>query len=53
MSNLRVANGSWVYFPVDVNCSALRHWDARVVDITPDYQVARTVHELRCSGEGN
>ena len=53
VSNLRVANRSWVYFPVDVNCSALRHWDARIVAITPDYQVARNVRELRCSGVGN
>ena len=53
VSNLRVAAGSWVYFPVDVNCSALDHWDARVVAIDAGYQVTRTVRKLPCSGEGN
>ena len=53
VSNLRIANNSWAFGPVDVKCSALSHWDAHIVNVTPDYQVTDTVRSQRCTGEGN
>lgn len=46
--DLNIVNGSWHFFPVDVECSRLRVWDARLVDITPGYRVAGTVGRQRC-----
>ena len=47
VSNLRVANGSWVYFPVDVNCSALDALGRADRRDHAGYQVTRTVRKLR------
>jgi hypothetical protein len=45
--NLAVVDRSWGYGPVDVRCSALSAWDARVV--TP---AGATVRTLACTGSG-
>jgi hypothetical protein len=47
---LKVVDKTWTYFPVTVNCGMLSVWDAQVVTITPDYQIASAVRPLACSG---
>lgn len=44
---LAVVDGSWGYGPVDVRCSALTAWDARVVT-----SAGATVRALACTGSG-
>ena len=41
--NLKIVDESWGYGPIDVKCSALSAWDASLVTITSNYQIARTV----------
>ena len=53
VSGLRIVNKSWAFCPVDVNCSALGDWDGEIVEIIPDYQIARGIRPARCEGEGN
>lgn len=53
VSGLKIVQGSWVYGPVDVNCSALSDWDASIVKINSDYQIAESVRRQRCTGSGN
>jgi hypothetical protein len=48
VSKLEIVDGSWGYAPVDVNCALVNGWDAKIVTITPDYQVARTVRNQAC-----
>jgi hypothetical protein len=45
---LSIGNRSWDYAPVDVNCSLVQHWDARIVTVTDAYKIARTVRKQRC-----
>jgi hypothetical protein len=49
VKGLRIVDRSWVYGPIDVNCSAISSWDASIVTITSDYQVARTVRSQPCN----
>jgi hypothetical protein len=46
---LKVVDGSWGYFPVDVKCGLLRSWSADVVAITRGYQIARRLRAQPCS----
>ena len=49
VSGLKVVKDSWDFGPIYVpECSLLSHWDARIVKITPEYQVRRNVRPLRC-----
>ncbi len=48
VSNLKIVDDSWVFFPTDVDCSLLTRWDADIVRITPEYQIAKTVRRQRC-----
>jgi hypothetical protein len=48
VKGLKIVDGSWSYAPVDVNCSAVVTWDAEIVTITHDYQVARAVRAQPC-----
>lgn len=45
---LKVVDGSWGYFPVDVECALLRSWSADVVSITRDYRIARRLRDQPC-----
>jgi hypothetical protein len=45
---LKIVDRSWGYFPVDVNCSLLKGWDATLVRITRTYRVAATVKSQPC-----
>lgn len=52
VSGLKIVNKSWGYGPIDVDCSAVSSWDASIVTITPDYQVASTVKAQPCNTQG-
>jgi hypothetical protein len=52
VSGLRIVDKSWEYFPIDVACSLISSWDAQIVTITPDYQVASTVRNQPCDTNG-
>jgi hypothetical protein len=45
---LKVVEGSWSYFPVDVNCALVRGWSAEVVTISRDYRVVRRLRGQPC-----
>ncbi len=46
---LRIADGTWDAYPVDVKCELLSGWDARLVKITRRYRVVRLpLHPQRC-----
>jgi hypothetical protein len=51
VSGLKIVKDSWVFGPIDVACSLLSSWDAAIVTITPDYQVASTVKAQPCNTE--
>jgi hypothetical protein len=51
VAGLRIVNDSWVFGPIDVRCSVVSSWEASIVTITPDYQVASTVRPQRCDTE--
>ena len=54
VSGLRIVNGSWEYGPINVACSLVTAWDASLVTITANYQVASTVQQKRCdTQDGN
>jgi hypothetical protein len=48
VKGLQIVDKSWSYFPVDVKCSLLSGWDARIVTITPGYKVASTRRRQPC-----
>jgi hypothetical protein len=48
VSGLRIADGTWDDYPVDVKCELLSGWDARLVEITRRYRVVRSLHPQRC-----
>jgi hypothetical protein len=47
---LKIVDGSWYYFPVDVKCSALSAWDAELVRIDANYRITGTAGRQPCSG---
>ncbi|WP_159440973.1 DUF4082 domain-containing protein [Agromyces cerinus] len=49
--NLNVVDGGWGYAPVDVRCSVVQTWQARVVTLDAAGQPV-PVSRLRCSGDG-
>jgi hypothetical protein len=51
VSGLKIVNNSWVFGPIDVACSLLSSWDAAIVTMTADYQVASTVKAQPCNTE--
>jgi hypothetical protein len=52
VSGLKIVNGSWIFGPIDVNCAAIRSWNAAIVTITPDFKVASTVRSQPCNSQG-
>jgi hypothetical protein len=52
VSGLRIVDGSWIFAPVDVDCSLLSKWDAKRVTIDGNYQVTSTGGDIPCSGTG-
>ncbi|WP_219949289.1 DUF4082 domain-containing protein [Salinibacterium sp. M195] len=53
VKNLNVIEGSWVYGPVDVNCSVTSAFDAQVVKLDAAGQPVSTGKKIGCTGEGN
>ncbi|MGV8911594.1 MAG: DUF4082 domain-containing protein [Rhodoglobus sp.] len=53
VKNLNVIEGSWVYGPVDVNCSAVSAFQAQVVKLNAAGQPVSTGKNIACTGEGN
>jgi hypothetical protein len=53
VSGLSIADDSWVFGPVDVRCSALSHWDAEIVSLSPDYRITGQMGSQRCEGTGS
>jgi len=51
VSGLKIVNRSWVFGPIDVACSLVSAWDAKIVTIDANYQVMRTVRTQRCDTE--
>jgi hypothetical protein len=49
VAGLKIVSRSWGYGPIAVVCSLVSAWDARIVTITPDYQVASTVRSQPCN----
>jgi hypothetical protein len=48
VTGLRIVDKSWGYGPIDVTCSAVSKWEASIVTITANYQVASTVRAVPC-----
>lgn len=53
VKNLNVVSGSWVYGPVDVNCSVLSVFQARLVTLDAAGQPVSTGKTIGCTGQGN
>jgi hypothetical protein len=53
VKNLNVIDGSWVYAPVDVNCSVVTPFQAQVVRLDGNGQPVRTGSTIECAGQGN
>jgi hypothetical protein len=49
VSGLNIVDRSWGYGPINVLCSAVTSWDANIVTITADYQVAATLRRQPCN----
>lgn len=52
VSGLRIVNGTWAWDDaINVACSLVTSWDASIVTIDADYQVASTVRSQPCNTE--
>ncbi|MCA1569559.1 MAG: hypothetical protein LC798_04405 [Chloroflexi bacterium] len=52
VAGLAIASKSWVFGPIDVDCSLVSSWDAKIVSITSGYQVRRVARRQRCDTDG-
>ena len=52
VSGLRIVKDSWVYGPIDVKCSVIQRWGAKIVTINPQYRVTDVVRKQPCNTEG-
>jgi hypothetical protein len=46
---LHIVDRSWGYGPIDVRCSEITGWDARIVAIDPNYQPTRVIRAQPCN----
>jgi len=53
VKNLNIIEGSWVYGPVDVNCSVVTAFQAQVVKLDSAGQPVSTGKNISCTGQGN
>ena len=53
VKNLNVIDGSWVYGPVDVNCSVVTAFQAQVVKLDSAGQPVSIGRPIACTGQGN
>jgi hypothetical protein len=49
VSGLRIVDGSWIFGPLEVDCSAVGSWEAKVVDIDSSYAVTAVVRDQPCA----
>jgi hypothetical protein len=49
VNGLRIVDGSWEFGSVEVECSVLQWWEAKIVTIDANYQVTGTVRNLPCT----
>jgi hypothetical protein len=49
---LRIVDGSWVYRPIDVKCSAISGWEAQIVKIDSSKQPTTVVRAQPCNTDG-
>jgi hypothetical protein len=49
---LRIVAGSWGYRPIDVKCSVIDAWDAKIVKIDQDYKFTGILRAQPCNSEG-
>jgi hypothetical protein len=49
VTGLKIVDGSWIFGPVDVDCSALSSWEAKVVNIDSNYAVTSVVRDQPCT----
>jgi hypothetical protein len=51
--NLRIANNSWIYGPLDAKCSVISAWEAKIVNVDwQTYQPTSVVRDLPCTTNG-
>jgi hypothetical protein len=53
VTGLKIADDSWAFGPVDVNCAAISEWEAEIVEVSPGYEVTGHVRTAPCEGTGN
>ena len=51
VKGLRVVNNSWAFGPIDVKCSVVSPWEAKIVNIDANYAVTSTVRDQPCNTE--
>jgi hypothetical protein len=47
VKNLRIVDGSWIYFPIDVKCSVISSWEAKIVGPVARTDSGYAVTEIR------
>ena len=48
VTGLKIQNNSWIYGPLETNCSVISPWEAKIVDIDANYQVTGIVRDQPC-----
>jgi hypothetical protein len=51
VTGLRIVDRSWVYGPIDVACSDISPWEAKIVRVDASYRIARVVRKQRCNSD--
>ncbi len=52
VTGLRIVKNAWEYGPMDVKCSVIRDWEAKIVTVDSDYQVKGVARKQPCNTEG-
>ena len=52
VTGLRIVKNSWEYGPMDVKCSAIGEWEAKIVTVDSDYQVKGEGRKQPCNTGG-
>jgi hypothetical protein len=52
VTGLRIVDRSWVYGPLaEMDCSAVRPWDAKLVTVDSRYRIKRVIGAARCDAD--
>lgn len=49
VTGLKISNNDWYYGPIDVNCSVLSSWEAKIANIDTNFQVTSIVRDQPCN----